>query len=597
LAERHYPIVPKYNETRNGLTLQIDGISFTPEELVAMVLTHAVDISVAYAAEGGNTILPPKDVVLTVPSYSTIVERRALLDASSLVDLNVLLFIDENTAAALHYAMDKTFDVYPNNTQTILFYNLGASSLQISIIKFYNYLHPQKYGQPKSIPTLEVISKAWDTTCGGDAFDHIIVEYLADQFNIVYQKVYPNQVNFDVRNYTRPMTKLRIQANKIKHVLSANTNIPIYMDSVHDDVSLQTQLTREQFESMVEPLIQRATSIPIQKALKIANLTMDQLTGIELLGGGMRIPRIQNELQSLLPKHMELGYHINSDESFALGAAFAGANISMAFRVRQVGMIDINPFPIGITLTNLPSTNETKLDSSSTKTKEEEEDDTKGWTKTATIFKAFGKIGVKKTIAFTHTQNIHCGLDYINDTSTQESLLPNGTELPLVRYNITGVPEFITDMEQQYNITNIKPKISLQFELSTSGLVSLIKAEAAIEETYMVQEEIEIEDGNVTDSNTTNTTLNTTDSDNTTTTTTTENKENITDSDNLNTTTGTTSNDTSANTTMNATSTPPKRKMLVDKVCSIYLSLLFSKYLFLFSTIVVTVCIFEAVKE
>jgi hypoxia up-regulated 1 len=463
-------VVPVYNETRSGTVLTVDGVQFTPEELVAMVLTHAVDISVAYAAEGGSTIAPPRDMVLTVPAYATVAERRALLDAATLADMNVLTLIDENTAAALHYAMDKNFE---DKEQLLLFYNLGASALQVSVIRFFNYDQPQKYGKPKSVPALEVLSKAWDETCGGQAFDHLLVEYLADQFNIAWHKAMPAKKDSDVRSFPRAMTKLRLQANKIKHVLSANMEIPVHMDAVHDEISLQTHITRTQLEELAGDLLKKAIS-PIQTALAAANKTVADLTGMELIGGGMRIPRIQQEIKAALGEEFELGMHINSDESFALGAAFAGANISTAFRVRAVGMTDVNPFPIGVSLTNLPG--------EGTATSGDDKD----WSKQATIFKSFGKIGVKKTIAFTHDRDIHCGLDY-----DEHDLLPAGTERGIVRYNISGVADFAKEMEEK---GLGKPKVSLQFELSASGITSLIKAEAAVEETYTVEEEVEVDD-------------------------------------------------------------------------------------------------------
>jgi hypoxia up-regulated 1 len=466
-----------------------------------------------------------------------------------------------------------------------LFYNMGAAALQISVIRFFNYLQPQKYGgPPKSVPALEVLGKSWDATCGGDALDHILVEYLADQFNVVWHQAFPDKQHDDVRNYPRPMTKLRIQANKVKHVLSANADIPIHMDAVHDDVSLKTHVSRTQLETLAASLIQRATHAPIQAALAVANRTLQDLTAIELIGGGMRIPKIQHEITLLLPSHLDaLGLHMNSDESFALGAAFAGANISTAFRVRQVGMTDINPFPIGVSLSNLPTSTTSTTTSSTTDSVDA------AWSKTATIFKAFGKVGVKKTIAFTHDHNIHCGLDYISN-----DLLPVGTELGLVRYNITGVPEFLQELLER-NVTGgsnssnnntstsvsvgtIKPKISLQFELSTSGLVALVKAEAAVEETYTVQEEVDdvVEEEEDAGNNSTGTNSSSSsssmDTNNTTTT--------VADDD---ATTNTTTNDSPGNETItvnnkNATSgvpplkdpknstVPPKKKRLVEKV-------------------------------
>jgi len=485
LSERHYPLRPQYNATRSGVTLTVDGYDFTPEELVAMVLTHAVDISVAHAVAQGadENMAPPKDMVLTVPMYATQMERLALLDAAELVDLNILQLLDETTAAAVHYAMDKSFP----EEQLFLFYNMGATATQVALVRFYSYDQPQKFGKPKTVPALEVLGKSWDETLGGEAFDHLVVEYLADQFNLAWSKTGRGEGK-DVRAYPRAMTKLRLQANKVKHVLSANTEIPVYMESVHDDVSLSTHVTRLQLEEMAAPLLERAVR-PIHRVLAQVNKTLDDLTEIELIGGGMRIPRIQAEI-SKATAGRTLGLHINADESMALGAAFCGANISTAFRVRHVGLTDINPFTMSVTLQDLPTAEKKKV-------KDEEV-----WTKQATIFKAFGKMGVKKTIAFTHDRDVHCDLDYVKDDN-----LPEGTELPIARYNITGIAEFAGEMAKK---ELGRPKVSLQFELSASGITALVRAEASVEETYMAEEEIEVDDDEADANATANTTEGTT---------------------------------------------------------------------------------------
>ena len=453
--------------------MKIDGVDFTPEELVAMVLTHAVDISVAHAAAQGSTMsAPPKDVVLTVPCFATQRERQALLDAAALADLNVLTLIDENTAAALQYAMDKTFADAENKEskdELFLFYNMGASALQVSVVHFFSYEQPQKYGKAKRVPAVQVLGKAWDETLGGLAFDHLLVEYLADTFNAEWRKA-KNDESLDIRTKPRAMMKLRLQANKVKHVLSANTDIPVYMDALQDDLPLSTHLSREKLEELAAPLLERATQ-PVHKALQAANKTLADVTGVELIGGGMRIPRIQAELTKLLQdsSELELGLHMNADESMALGAAFGGANISTAFRVRHVGLTDINPFAMKVTLTDM----------------EEQEEP---WNKETTVFKAFGKMNIKKTIAFSHDRDVACSLDYVDDES---DLLPAGSEHGLARYRISGVDDFAKEMEEK---GLGKPKVSLQFELSSSGIAALVKAEAAVEETYTVEEEVEVDD-------------------------------------------------------------------------------------------------------
>ena len=238
-------------------------------------------------------------------------------------------------------------------------------------------------------------------------------------------------------------------------------------------------MTRAQLEELCDDLMERAVA-PVHAALKAANLTLDDVNAIELIGGGMRVPKVQTGLSSVLGD-LELGMHINSDESMALGAAFFGANLSTAFRVRHVGLVDINPFPIGVVLEDLEPA----------KKKDEEE-----WKKEATIFKENGKVGVKKTIAFTHDKDVHCALDY-----AEPDTLPAGAKPELQRYKLTGVAEFAKEMEEK---GLGKPKVSLQFELSQSGTCSIIKAEAAVEETYTMEVEVEVEDeesekGNETD--------------------------------------------------------------------------------------------------
>lgn len=147
-------------------------------------------------------------------------------------------------------------------------------------------------------------------------------------------------------------------------------------------------------------------------------------------------------------------------------------------------MIDVNPFPIKVALSDLPNEEGSGWFGSGKKNDENDEEEV--WSKEATIFKSFGRTGVKKTIAFTRETDIHCAMSY-----AESDILPEGTNVDIVRYNVSGIAEFAAEMEKK---GLGKPKISLQFELSTSGIASLLKAEAAVEEITIVEEEVEIED-------------------------------------------------------------------------------------------------------
>lgn len=534
LEDRHYAITAKYNETRSGVCLTIDGQPYTPEELVAMVLTHAKDITVAYGVGS-----PVKDCVLTVPSFYTQHERRALLDAALLADLNVLALIDENTAAGLHFGIDRVDDEHMN----VLFYNMGASALQVSVVQYHSYDRKEGYGKPKKVGSFQVLGKAWDATLGGGAFDARIVDFMADEFNEVWNKKRNDGEVKDIRKYPRPMAKLKIQATKIKQVLSANTDMPIFIDSLYDDTNYQSHLSRSKFEEMCHDLMLRSAE-PIDAALKSANMTLDDIDAVELIGGGMRIPKIQEQIKDSLGGKVELGMHINSDESMALGAAFHGANISTAFRVRHVGMADINPFPIAISLEDMKVDEKNGLFGMRNR-KEEEDQDEEKWSKHATIFKSNGKVGVKKTIAFTHDRDVVCAIDYEENDS-----LPEGTGLGIERYNITGITVFADEMQQK-NLG--KPKISLQFELSGSGLTQLVKAEAVVEETITVQEEVEVDD----DEEEVTISEEDTSSEVDASTTTEDKKEDVTEKDTV--------NETETEEHKNETKSKKKKKIMVEK--------------------------------
>ena len=485
LKERHYQFEPSYNETRSGVCLSVDGKEFTPEELVAMVLTHAKDITAAYGVTA-----PVKDCVLTVPAFYTQHERRALLDAAELAELNVLALINENTAAALHFGIDR-IDTTPVN---YLFYNMGAGSLQVSVVRYLSYPHKvSKYDKAKTVGAFEVLSSAWDATLGGASFDARLVDFMADEFNAVWNKA-RGSTDKDVRAFPKSMAKLMIQANKVKEVLSANSEIPVFIDALQDDINYQTHISRAKFEEMCHDLLVRAGK-PIEQALKLANITLEELDAVELIGGAMRVPKVQEAISHVLGDgKLELGMHLNSDESMALGAAFHGANVSTSFKVRHVGMADVNTFPIAVDMTDLEVGKEEKksggglfgIGKKKSEDAKKKSNDDDAWAKHATIFKLGSKLGVKKTIAFSYDKDVHVEINY-----EESDTLPIGTGLSIEQYDVSGIAEFAKEMAAKELGT---PKVSLQFELDTSGLTRLVKAEAVVEETVMVDEEIEVDD-------------------------------------------------------------------------------------------------------
>lgn len=480
LTSRTYlPMKVRFNATRYALSLAAGDTSaygggweeWTVEELVAMILTYAKDITRAY---GGNVV---RDCVVAVPSYATHFERQAMLQAAALADFRVLSLIDQNTAAAVQFGLDRLFD----EKRRVLFYNVGSDSAQAAIVEYSTY---QEKNQ-KTVGQLEVLGKGWALDAGSFAVDLALTELLATEFEAKF--------GTPIRDSPKPMAKIRASAKKTKEVLSANTEHHVFVPSLHDDHDFATTVTRGQLEAAAA-LVFAALPGPIERALTAANLTADDLDAVEIIGGGVRVPKVQQTLKEFLSTKrspdkppLELSVHLNGDEAVALGAAFHGANVSTSFRVRKVGLQDVTPFAVGVRMAS------------------------GAWHKRATLFKSGAKQTSKpKTIAFQHDADIVCELAYDDPDS-----LPPGTPTTIAMYDVTGIADFAAEMSKQNTSGTLqRPKVQLSFVLDSSGLTTLSKAEVSVTEESPVNETVAQDeaapavanDTNASDANATNTT-------------------------------------------------------------------------------------------
>ena len=434
-AKSYTPLKVAFNESRESLGLTVGDAEMSVEELVAMMLSYAKEITKAY----GGVV---KDCVITVPSFATQAAREAMIRAADLAELRVLSLIDENTAAAVQFGLDRMYE----EKRRVLFYNCGAENVQASLVEYSTFSEGKAKGN-KTVGQLEVLGKGWAIGKGSFALDLVITELLAEEFEKKAKKG-----DRALRSVPRPMAKIRAAAKKVKEVLSANAQIPVHVPQVHEDRDLATTMTRKQLEDAGTAVFAELTR-PIQAAVDMANLTMDDIDAVEIIGGGVRVPKVQQILSEFFGEKrskekptLELGLHLNGDEAFALGAAFHGANVSTSFRVRKVGMVDTSPFSIGVEL---------KSDA---------------WQKNASLFKrGAAKYGGKaKTIAFQHDADLTCELLYEDESGGSITL-----------YNITGIAQFAKDMAH-VNATTAKPKVQLSFSLDASGITTISKAEVSI---------------------------------------------------------------------------------------------------------------------
>lgn len=462
MKDQFYPYEIYRNETTGRTVYRQEDTFYSPEELIAMMMQYAKEITLNY---GGKVI---KDCVLTVPSSFTQHERAAMYAAANIADLRVLSLIEENTAAALNYGIDRVFEE-PHN---VLYYNLGANSLQVSVVRYSSYIVKES-GKNKTIGQFEVVGKAWDSNVGLSFIDVKLAEMLADRFNALWakKKSYKGE---DIRNFVRPMTRLRSEAVKIKEVLSANNEYPIKTEQLHADIDLITKVTRAELEEASKELLDKVT-LPITQALEMANLKLEEVQAVELLGGGVRMPYVKKLLKEYFePAKLDLGQHLNGDEAMALGAAFRAANISTAFRVRKVGVQDISMFGVSLKLETLPSKSGGFFGGLFGGGNEKKTEGEVEWSKQTAIYPRFSAVPSKaKTVAFNFDKDILCKIEY-----DEESHLPEGSSKLLAVYNITGVAEFAKETESK---GLGQPKVHLSFTLDSSGVVSLNKAEASVE--------------------------------------------------------------------------------------------------------------------
>ncbi len=312
-AERvSYKVTSGENDT---VRVDIDGRMYTPQEISAMVLQKMKKVAEDFLGQEVT------DAVVTVPAYFNDSQRQATKEAGEIAGLNIRRIINEPTAAALAYGMDKG-----EGDRTIAVYDLGGGTFDISILELGDGV-------------FEVKSTNGDTHLGGDDFDQEIINWMAGEFK--------NQENIDLRKDPMALQRLKDAAEKAKIELSASSeteiNLP-YITAV-DGVPkhLVLKLTRSKFEQLVDDLVER-TLEPCSKALKDAGLSTSDIDDVILVGGSTRIPRIQQAVEKFFGKKPNKG--VNPDEVVAVGAAIQGGVLSGD--VKDVLLLDVTPLSLGI---------------------------------------------------------------------------------------------------------------------------------------------------------------------------------------------------------------------------------------------------------
>merc|ERR1739848_17278 len=316
---KHFPfkVIDKSGKPVVEVEFKGETKNFTPEEISSMILTKMRETAEAYL---GGTV---NNAVVTVPAYFNDSQRQATKDAGLIAGLNVLRIINEPTAAAIAYGLDKKVE----GERNVLIFDLGGGTFDVSLLTIEEGI-------------FEVKSTAGDTHLGGEDFDNRLVNHFVNEFKRKHKK--------DMKGNKRALRRLRTACERAKRTLSSSAQANIEIDSLFEGIDFYTSITRARFEELCSDLF-KGTLEPVEKALRDAKMDKSSIDDIVLVGGSTRIPKIQKLLSDFF-NGKELNKSINPDEAVAYGAAVQAAILTGETHeaVSDVLLLDVVPLSQGI---------------------------------------------------------------------------------------------------------------------------------------------------------------------------------------------------------------------------------------------------------
>ncbi|CAE1165306.1 HYOU1 [Acanthosepion pharaonis] len=438
------------DENRGTVLFKINGETFySPEELLAMLLEYCKHLAEEFAEQ------PIKDAVVTVPPHFNQAERKAVRDAAQIAGLNLLQLMSDNAAVALNYGVFRRKD-FDSKPQYIMFYDMGASYTSATIVGYM--LQKSKEGsRVESNPQLTIHGVAFDNTLGGLEMTLRLQKYFADEFN--KQK----QTKTDVYTNLRSMAKLFKEAERVKMVLSANSEHYAQIENLLEEKDFRLLVTRNHIEKLFADLFDRVV-IPVQKVIESSGISLSEIGDVILMGGCTRIPKVQEMLLKFL-KRNELGKSINTDEAAAMGAVYQAAHLSQGFKVKKFLVKEATVYPIIVEFQRQRPNEDGSSSSKSVK---------------RTLFGRNNAYPIKKVMTFNkHNNDFNFGVSYGDLDFLDPEHRKSFSSLILQNITLTGVGD-----AHSKHASNAEYKgVRAHFRMDESGLLHLDGAESVFEKS------------------------------------------------------------------------------------------------------------------
>ncbi|OMJ26237.1 Hypoxia up-regulated protein 1 [Smittium culicis] len=416
-----------------------DNRYLSVQDIIAMQLRHALEL--VKESEKINA----KDAIVSIPSHFGQFERQAMKDAIEISGVNPLGLINDGSSVALNFAMGKEFTANP---VTHMFVDMGAASTVVTVAQFKSKLTKVK-GVSKNITVVDNVGYASDETLGGSEMDNRLREFIISKFEAAKK----DEMKKSVRDNKRAMARALKEANRIKTILTVNSEVHANLESFHEDIDFSLKVTKSDFEKLIDDLASHFANT-IEKSLKLTKMSKDAISSVIIAGGGSRVPYMIRKLSDIFGKE-KISRNINADEAGVIGSVFRAAGMSSQFRVKDIRLRDSYGYAIQASY-------------------EEESSGLFGKSSPVKnlILPKFSTIGVKRILSTTRKTDFT--IDFESETE-------DGFEL-FATASISGVPDAIKKNDESL-VLNPKPEIEVSYTLNKFGIFEVTGANAVFNMT------------------------------------------------------------------------------------------------------------------